>query len=160
DRPGMPGVRYRRRLRSRIIISFALFGFALTALFAGSAMYLRSYLEDKLIGEALMQNLPGYADAFYKDPNTPGGPFEKIVGYSIARERFANVPFKWSELGNGVYDLTEPDAHGGQVIYKLAVRKDENEWFFLKYDTTQERHSQRMLLMALVLALLVFALLS
>ena len=156
----MPGEQYRRRLRSRIIISFALFGFVLTVLFAVSAVYLRGYLEDKLIGEALLQNLRGYADAFYKDPNTPGVPFDKIVGYSIAREKFSNVPFKWSELKDGVYDLSEPDEHGGQIIYKLAVRKDENEWFFLKYDTTQERHSQRMLLIALVLALLVFALLS
>jgi signal transduction histidine kinase len=156
----MAGVQYRRRLRSRIIISFALFGFALTALFAVSAIYLRGYLEDKLIGETLRQNLQGYADAFYKDPTTPGVPFDKIVGYSIAREKFANVPFKWSELRDGVYDFSEPDGRGGQVIYKLAVRKDENEWFFLKYDTTQERHSQRMLLVALVLALLVFALLS
>jgi hypothetical protein len=30
----MPRIHYRRRLRSRIIISFVLFGFALTALFA------------------------------------------------------------------------------------------------------------------------------
>ncbi|MBS0486708.1 MAG: two-component sensor histidine kinase, partial [Proteobacteria bacterium] len=47
-------IQYRRRLRSRIIISFVLFGFALTALFALSAIYLRGYLEDKLIGEALI----------------------------------------------------------------------------------------------------------
>jgi len=39
----MAGDTYRRRLRSRIIISFALFGFALTALFAISAIYLRGY---------------------------------------------------------------------------------------------------------------------
>jgi len=156
----MAGVRYRRRLRSRIIISFALFGFALTVLFAVSAIYLRSYLEDKLIGETLQQNLQGYADAFYKDPTAPGVPFDKIVGYSLSREKFANVPFAWSSLDNGVHDLSEPDGRGGHMIYKLAVRKDENEWFFLKYDTTQERQSQRVLLGALVLALLGFAVLS
>ena len=66
----MAGIHYRRRLRSRIIISFALFGFALAALFAFSAVYLRSYLEGKLIGETLLQNVEGYADAFYRDPNT------------------------------------------------------------------------------------------
>jgi len=149
---------YRRRLRSRIIISFALFGFALTALFAISAIYLRGYLEDKLIGETLQQNLDGYADALYRDPTNTVVPYEKIVGYTYSAARFANVPLAWRDLGNGVFDLTEPDGRGGRLIYKLAVRKDTAFWFFLKYDTTQERHSQRLLLSALVLAVLVFAL--
>jgi signal transduction histidine kinase len=156
----MANTQYRRRLRSRIIISFALFGFALAALFALSAVYLRGYLEDKLIGETLQQNLEGYADAFYRDPNTPGVPLDKIVGYTIGPERFANVPLAWRDLQNGIYDLTEPDGRGGRLIYKLAVRKDAERWFFLKYDTTQERSSQRLLEGALVLAVLGFFALS
>jgi signal transduction histidine kinase len=151
---------YRRRLRSRIIISFALFGFALAALFALSAVYLRGYLEGKLIGETLQQNLAGYSDAFYKDPSTPGVPLDKIVGYTYSAEKFANVPLAWRDLGNGVYDLTEPDGRGGRLIYKLAVRKDTAYWFFLKYDTTQERRSQRLLEGALVLAVFGFFALS
>ena len=153
-------IQYRRRLRSRIIISFALFGLTLTALFALSAIYLRSYLEDKLIGETLQQNLKGYADAFYKDPTTPGVPFEKIVGYTYSAEKFANVPFAWRDLDTGVYDLTEPDGRGSRLIYKLAARKDASFWFFLKYDTTQEKRAQRMLEGALVLAVLGFSVLS
>jgi signal transduction histidine kinase len=156
----MARIQYRRRLRSRIIISFALFGFALTALFALSAIYLRGYLEDKLIGETLQQNLQGYADAFYKDPTTPGVPLAKIAGYTYGAEKFANVPFAWRNLGSGVYDLTEPDGRGGRIIYKLAVRKDPHYWFFLKYDTTEERRSQRLLQGALIVAVLGFAVLS
>jgi len=156
----MVRIEYRRRLRSRIVISFALFGLALTTLFALSAIYLRSYLEDKLIGEALQQNLQGYADSFYKDPSTQGAPFEKIVGYMFSAEKFANVPFAWRDLDNGVHDLTEPDGRGGRVIYKLAARKDPNYWFFLKYDTTEERRSQRMLEGALLLAVFGFSVLS
>jgi len=156
----MARIQYRRRLRSRIIISFALFGFALAALFALSAVYLRGYLEGKLIGETLQQNLAGYSDAFYKDPSTPGVPLDKIVGYTYSAEKFANVPLAWRDLGNGVYDLTEPDGRGGRLIYKLAVRKDTAYWFFLKYDTTQERRSQRLLEGALVLAVFGFFALS
>jgi signal transduction histidine kinase len=152
----MASTQYRRRLRSRIIISFALFGLALAALFALSANFLRSYLEDKLIGETLQQNLQGYADAYYKDPTAGGVPLDKIVGYSIAREKFPNVPLAWRELDNGVYDLTEPDGRGGRLIYKLAVRKDSDHWFFLKYDTTQEKRSQRLLEGGLVIAVLGF----
>jgi signal transduction histidine kinase len=154
-------IHYRRRLRSRIFISFAMFGFALTVLFAISAIYLRSYLEDKLIGETLEQNLQDYADKFYLDPNTPGGvPFDKIVGYTIPPEKFGNVTFAWRDLKNGVYDLSEPDGRGGRLMYKLAVRRDPTQWFYLKYDTTQERQSQRLLEGMLVLAVLCFALVS
>jgi signal transduction histidine kinase len=156
----MPRIQYRRRLRSRIIISFVLFGFALTALFALSAVYLRGYLEDKLIGEALVKNLDDYAAKFHQDPSNLYAPFQKIVGYVYSERKFANVPFAWRDLPGGVHDLTEPDGHGGKLVYKLAVRKDPGYWFFLKYDTTQEQHSQRVLESALVLAVLGFCVLS
>jgi signal transduction histidine kinase len=151
---------FRRRLRSRIIISFVLFGFALTALFALSAIYLRGYLEDKLIGETLQQNLQGYADAFYKNPDTPGVPFAKIRGLTLSERKFANAPFAWRDLSNGVYDLSEPDGKGGREYYKLAVRKDPHYWFFLQYDTAQEKHAQRLLQAALIGAVLAFVMLS
>jgi signal transduction histidine kinase len=153
-------MQYRRRLRSRIVISFALFGLALTALFAVSAVYLRGYLEDKLIGEALLQNVDDYAGKFHEDPNNQLFVFQKIVGYTFSERKFANVPFAWRDLPDGVHDLTEPDGLGGRLIYKLAVRKEPGFWFFLKYDTTQERHSQRMLEGALVIVVLVFSVLS
>ncbi|MGH8042466.1 MAG: sensor histidine kinase [Rudaea sp.] len=156
----MNRIQYRRRLRSRIVISFVLFGFALTALFALSAIYLRGYLEDKLIGEALVKNVDDYATKFHEDPNNEFLTFQKIVGYVFAERKFANVPFAWRNLANGVHDLTEPDGHGGRLVYKLAVLKQSGYWFFLKYDTTQERHSQRLLEGALVLAVLAFCVLS
>ena len=39
-------MRYRRRLRSRIILSFFLLGFGLTGLFAIATVLLREQLED------------------------------------------------------------------------------------------------------------------
>ena len=156
----MPRIQYRRRLRSRIIISFALFGFALTALFAASAIYLRGYLEDKLIGEVLAKNVQDYADKFYVDRNAPGVPLETVQGYTYSAEKFANVPFAWRDLASGTHELSEPDGKGGKILYKLAVRKDPDFWFFLKYDTTQERRSQQLLEAALMGSVLVFLLLS
>ncbi|MGA9341317.1 MAG: HAMP domain-containing sensor histidine kinase [Rhodanobacteraceae bacterium] len=153
-------MQYRRRLRSRIIFSFALFGLALTALFAISAVFLRGWLEDKLIGEALEKNLNDYSQSFYKDPNQPLFRFQKIIGYTYSERKFANVPFAWRDLPNGVYDLNQPDGKGGREVYKLAVHKDPHYWFFLRYDTAQERHAQRLLQAALVLAVLLFSVLS
>lgn len=154
-------MKYRRRLRSRIIVSFALFGLALTALFALSAVLLRDWLESNLIGQTLQQNLTGYAEAFYEDPDTVLVPFEKIRGYMFSERKFANVPFAWRDLDDGIHDLTQDTGSGGRKeVYKLAVRKDPEYWFFLRYDTAQEQRSQRLLQAALVLAVLVFSLLS
>ena len=46
---------YKRRLRSRIIFSFLLFGTLLSGLFAVSTLFLQSSLENNLIGETLKQ---------------------------------------------------------------------------------------------------------
>ena len=69
-------MRYRRRLRSRIILSFLLLGLGLTGLFATATVLLRERLEDQLIGEALVENLGDYADTF----TLPSFTFRAIAG--------------------------------------------------------------------------------
>jgi len=154
-------MRYRRRLRSRIILSFFLLGFGLTGLFAVATVLVRERLEDQLIGEALVQNLADYAEQFHRDPEGAGGlPFEKIKGIVFSKRRFGNVPFEWQGLPDGVHELTETDARGRVRAYKLAVRKEDDYWFFLSYDIVQERASQRQLTYALVGVVAIFSILS
>src|SRR3546814_10822444 len=77
--------RYRRRLRSRIILSFVIFGFGLTALIATTAVYLRNRVEDQVISAALVKNNNVFAEGFYRNPNAIGVPFEKIQGRQFSR---------------------------------------------------------------------------
>ena len=154
-------MRYRRRLRSRIILSFFLLGFGLTALFATATVVLRERLEDQLIGEALFQNVEDFAEKFYQDPDAAGGvPFQKITGIVYSERRFGNVPFQWRDLPDGVHEVTEEDARGRQRTYKLAVKKDDGHWFFLSYDISQERTSQQQLMYALIGVVFLFSLMS
>ena len=154
-------MRYRRRLRSRIILSFFLLGFGLTALFATATVLLRERLEDQLIGEALFQNVEDFAGEFYKDPGGSGGlPFQKITGIVYSERRFGNVPFQWRDLPDGVHEVTEEDSKGRQRTYKLAVKKDDGHWFFLRYDITQERASQQQLMYALIGVVFLFSVMS
>lgn len=153
-------MQYRRKLRTRIVISFLLLGSILTALFAVATIAMRDKLESDLIGEALQDNLQGYADSFYRDPSQQLFEFEKIVGYTYSARRFANVQFDWRDLPNGVHDLVDVDAEGNEQSYKLAVRKDDGFWFFLRYDTSQEKESQVRLQWALAIAVAGFSLLS
>lgn len=152
-------MRYRRRLRSRIILSFFLLGFGLTGLFATATVLLRERLEDQLIGAALFQNVQDFAEQY--DPEGSGGiPFEKIRGIVFSERRFGNVPFNWRDKENGVHEISEADADGRTSVYKLAVWKTPEYWFFLRYDIAQERASQQQLMYALIGVVFLFSLLS
>ena len=153
-------MRYRRRLRSRIILSFFLLGFGLTGLFAVATVLLREQLEDQLIGEALFENVTDYAEAFYVNPESTNFRFEKIWGITYSKRRFGNVPFNWRDLPDGVHEITDRDENGRLRTYKLAVKKDPDLWFFLSYDIGQQRASQQQLSYSLVGVVFLFSLLS
>ncbi len=67
SRAGVPGLRrrprYRRRLRSRIILSFVLLGFGLTALFAFATNWTRNRVENQLVEDVMNRNIDEYARA-------------------------------------------------------------------------------------------------
>ena len=152
---------YRRRLRSRIILSFLLLGFGLTALIAASTVYLRNRVENFVIGSALTKNNNAFAEGFYRNPNAIGIPFEKIQGRQFSTRKTDRVPAEWRGLANGVHELTNIDPVTGETrVYKLAVRKDPEYWFFLTYDIAEERESQARLNRALMLSVVVFTLFS
>src|SRR3546814_19886623 len=117
-------MQYRRSVRSRISLCFALLGTGRAGSFAFATVLLRAELENQIIGEALEKNLEGYASSFYRSPDIEGVPFEQIEGRVFSKRRFGNVPLEWRDLDSGVHDLTERDEDGKLVVYKLAVRKD------------------------------------
>lgn len=153
--------RYRRRLRSRIILSFVLFGLGLTSLIATTTVYLRNRVENQVLSAALIKNNNVFADGFYRDPSAMGVPFEKIQGRQFSTSKLDRVPPEWRDLANGVHELTARDVETGKErTYKLAVRKDPDYWFFMAYDVAEERESQAGLRHALIGSVGVFTLLS
>ena len=136
----MAGVRYRRRLRSRIIISFALFGFALTALFAVATLYMRARLEDQLINNSLEREVRNFVK--FKRENPDPNVLWHITSYFAdiyGANKFANVPFAWQKYDTGVYDIEQLGDEGKIRPYKLAVYKDADYWAFLSW--TKARRS-------------------
>jgi len=158
----MTRVQFRRRLRSRIIISFALFGFALTALFAVASIYLRARLEDQLVNNALERELKNFVD-FKRDNPDETTPY-KLSLYDIyiaGAAKFANVPFDRRQYDNtGIYDIEEAGNEGKVRPYKLAVYKDSNYWAFLRYDVSTQKLSERQLLTTLAAVVLAFGVAS
>jgi signal transduction histidine kinase len=154
-------MRFRRRLRSRIIISFALFGLSLTALFAVATVYMRTRLEGQLINTTLEREVKRFVDfkRHNPDPNAPWTMSVYFVDIFAAR-KFSNVPFAWQKYGTGVYDIDDIGPDGKVRPFKLAVYKDGDYWAFLRFDVSTQKLSERQLLTVLVAAVFAFAVFS
>lgn len=149
-------MQYRQRLRSRIVLSFLLFGTLLSALFALSTLFLQNYLEDQLIGATLKQELDDYVNQLRLDPSVVEPFYTRIQGY-ITRPGDPNqtVNEDVRDLPSGVHDV---GLGGG--LFKAAVRKDEDLWAFLIYDITDNQRLKQQLILALVGVVLLFSVLS
>jgi signal transduction histidine kinase len=154
-------VRYRHRLRTRIILSFLLLGFGLTALFAVTTVYLRARLENQLIESWLLSEADNFVQ-FKRENPAPDARFSfsrQIEAY-VYRPDSANIAFAWRGLATGIHDLQERDALGRLKQYKLAVYRTPDMVGFLRYDYTQEALSQRQMLVTLVAAVVLLTLLA
>jgi signal transduction histidine kinase len=154
-------MRYRRRLRSRIVISFALFGLGLTALFAAATIYLRVRLEDELLNNMLRRQLLDFVDFKRKNPDPDAIWHVDYFDPSIySRRKFGNVPFAWQSYENGVFDIQDIGKEGKIRPFKLAAYKDDDYWAFLRFDISTQRLSERQLLTVLGASVFAFAILS
>jgi len=147
---------YRRRLRSRIVLSFLLFGTLLSVLFAISTLFLQNYLEDELIGSTLEQELDDYIHKLRLDPTVVEPFYTRIQGY-VTRPGDPNqtVDTDIRELPEGVHNVKI-----GNAVFKAAVRKDDDLWAFLIYDLTESQRLKQQLLLALIGVVLAFSVLS
>ncbi|MFG6108148.1 sensor histidine kinase [Stenotrophomonas rhizophila] len=155
---------YRRRLRSRIIVSFALLGFCLTALFAFATNWTRARVENQLVEDVMNRNIDEYAMRFQLDPSrSPDLPFQQIRAFAYSKDKFDRVREErpeWAAYAPGNYSVSGVDEENKPFSYKLAVRKTPEAWFFLAYDMTESVRGEAQLNRALLISVLVFSLLS
>ncbi len=143
DRPAPRRARptYRRRLRSRIILSFLLLGFGLTSLFAFATQWTRNRVENALVEDVMNQNINEFARRYYANPEgNPDLPVQQMRAYAFSADKFDRVREEypeWSLLGDGIHRLSGQNPDGSPFSYKLAVRKTPDAWFFLAYDMTR-----------------------
>ncbi len=155
--------RYRRRLRSRIILSFVLLGFGLTALFAWSVGEVRDEVEDKLVVDVMNRNIDLYAQQYERDPQNPTLPVDQMRAFAFTPDKFESVRQNqpdWYELPDGIHGLSNVDEQGRAFSYKLAVRKTPQVWFFLAYDMSQTMRGQEQFNRAIYGSVVAFTLLS
>jgi signal transduction histidine kinase len=149
-------MQFRRRLRSRIVLSFLVFGTLLSALFALSTLFLQNYLEDQLIGATLKQELDDYVSELRRDPSVIEPFYTRIQGY-ITRPGDPNqtVRPEVRDLPSGVHDVRTASG-----VFKAAIRKDDDLWAFLIYDVSDNQRLKKQLLAALIGVVVLFSVLS
>jgi len=149
-------MQFRRRLRSRIVLSFLLLGTLLSALFAVSTLALQNYLEDQLIGATLAQELDDYVSQLRIDPSVVEPFYTRIQGY-ITRPGDPNHTVNEAVRGlpSGVHEV---NIEGG--LFKAAIRKEPDLWAFLIYDISENQRIKKQLIFALVGVVIVFSVLS
>ncbi|MDE3072757.1 MAG: HAMP domain-containing histidine kinase [Pseudomonadota bacterium] len=152
-------MRSRRKLRFRLIVSFALFGFGLSALFAVAALYVRAKVENQLITASLQGDVDQAVDKVIAHPDQPASS-ELIDAWMWSDRTIYKAPLAWQNLATGVYDRHDTDQYGHARHYKLAVRRKDGIIGFIRYDISREDLGKRQLITSLVGAVIIFSLLS
>ena len=156
--------RYRRRLRSRIILSFLLLGFGLTLLLAFATNYARNRVENQLVEDVMNRNIDEYARRFYSDPSkNPDLPVQQMLARVVKPDRFQALRAEepdWYDFDDGIHKVSGTNPDGTPFSYKLAVRKTPEAWFFLAYDMSQAMRGEQQFNSALIGVVIVFTLLS
>lgn len=160
--PRQRRTRFRRQLRSRIILAFVLLGFGLTALFAWATNWTRNRVENQLVEDVMNRNIEQAARQFEQNPDDPSFAVDQIRAYVYTPDKFDSVRVNWPEwyeLPDGIYGMTGV-ADGEPFAYKLAVRKTPKAWFFLAYDMSQATRGEAQFQRAIWASVFVFTLLS
>jgi signal transduction histidine kinase len=149
----------RRKLRFRLIVSFALFGFGLSALFAVASLYVRAKVENQLINDSLQSDTDQAVDQIIAHPDQLAHS-ELLEAWFKSDRTLYKMPLAWQNLSSGVHDIHEVDASGRDRHYKLAVQRKNGIIGFTRYDISREDLGKRQLVISLVGAVVIFSLLS
>ncbi|AHX11920.1 histidine kinase [Dyella jiangningensis] len=152
-------MRSRRKLRFRLVVSFALFGFGLSALFAFAALNIRSRVEDQLVNSSLLDDARWANQQAQQHPGAPQGS-RLLTGSMYSDRTIYRAPLEWQNLDTGVHDIYENEPDGQRHHYKLAVYRENGIISFLRYDVSREELGKQQLLFSVIGAVFLFGLLS
>ena len=112
----------RRRLRTRVIVSFTLLGFGLTAMFAVAMLYLRNRLENQLIENTLQREVSSLVQQVETRPQEQPY-FLMFDARTFSDDNAYKINPLYRNLKQGIHEVREGDADGAMLVYKVAVRR-------------------------------------
>lgn len=156
-------MKFRNKLKYRIIIAFLALSTLLGALFAITALIIRENLSTNLIGESIKKDLDDYMDKFAQDPKgTKGEPIASNVTalLTLPENLPLKLPISYADLADGIHDVSE----GGKQ-YKVAVNKrhiieGKEVWGYIKFDVTTPANENRLVYSALAGVFVLFTIIA
>ncbi|UPG90894.1 HAMP domain-containing histidine kinase [Luteibacter aegosomaticola] len=152
-------MRSRRKLRFRLVVTFTLFGFSLSALFAFAALNIRTRVEEQLINSALQDEVDSINQKVRANPNEPPA-IEIVKAATFSDRTIYKAPLAWQNLDTGVHDIFEDGKDDKPHHYKVAVRREGGIINFLQFDVSRDELGKRQLLTSVIAAVFLFGLLS
>ena len=162
--PGLPTRHNRRRLRTRIVLSFFLLGLGLTSLFALATNYIRDRIENQLIEKTLKREVESLVTQVEQHPDQP-----KFFLIFDARTWGDDNAYKinplYRNLSEGVHEVSEYDEKNVPHTWKVAVQRGQSAngkpfTSIVRYDVTGAAESTTKLMRWLFGAVVGFTLLS
>ena len=162
-------MQFKRRLESRIIISFLLFGTLLSGLFAVTALGMRQYLENVLINETLTTDLEEWLDGLLEGSAVSVGFSSRYYAYTARPQNVRSglpsaLPNDWELRAQVVELMALPtgihSVETSEHSYKVAVDKRPDLWGYVVYDATPNPRENWLLAAFLASAFVLFSMLA
>jgi signal transduction histidine kinase len=155
-------MQYRRRLRSRIILSFVVLGFGLTALFALSTLVLRARIENQLVDDWLQAEARAFLEFKRRNP-APDALYqlsENQILMHAYRPESPLIPLGWADLPEGVHDMEAGYGEDRGEDFKLVVEREADIVTFIKYPYGRQALGFQQMLVLLGASVVIFTALA
>ena len=156
-------MKFRNKLKYRIIIAFLALSTLLGLLFATTALTIRQHLSTNLIGESIKLILDDYMDKFAKDPNgTQGEPMaSNVLALVTTPENLPlDLPVSYADLKDGVHNINENGKQYKVAVNKRHIIEGKEVWGYIKFDVTVPKNENRLVYSALAGVFVLFSIIA
>ncbi len=112
----------RRRLRTRIVLSFLLLSVLLTVLFASATLYIRDRLEREVVEKTMRRELNSLVRQIELNPDR-SPTFTLYDAATFGEGKTQDISPLYRDLGPGVHEVREVAEDGTPHVWKAAVGK-------------------------------------
>ncbi|EIL95799.1 signal transduction histidine kinase, partial [Rhodanobacter sp. 115] len=150
----------RRKLRFRLVVSFALFGFGLSALFAVASLYVRAKVEDQLVVSALQHDVDQAVNQIIAHPDQQSHS-ELLEAWFKSERTLYKMPLAWQNPAEWCARHHRNQCRRyGQALQTGGAPEGWHHRLCVRYDVGREELGKRQLITSLIAAVFLFSLLS
>ncbi len=156
-------MKFRNKLKYRIIVAFLALSTLLGALFATTALIIREKLSTNLIGESIKSNLDEYMEKLIKDPaGIKGEPVASNVQAFVTTpdKLILYAPISYADLKDGVYDIHQDGKHLKVAVNKRHIVDGKELWGYIIFDVTTPANENKLVYSALAAVFVLFSIIA